>query len=372
MAIRRAGRAEGVRHVANQVACWLTYAIGHSDPAHPAFFRSSDPVYPWGGPNVDQVARRARSRATARIACRVTWDRARSSCSRSSGARPERRRRHRRPRCTRRRSDSVPATTSSCVLGGRRATGPWFALGPDADVRARARLLLRLAAAEPATFVIERLDTQGRPRRRSPPSGSRRCSTTPRTESRALGRLLQRVPGADAPAREPNTFSDAGRRRARACSDIHLQPRRSSRDRRRGARRQIDPRRVDVGRQLYTPRGTSRSTSRPGCTSRNHRQVGPTPTEGAHRRRRTRPGHGELARHRGSRRRAGHRPLVPAAVHTADRRRGDHVGDTRPAPAARSSAGGHRVRVPGSSRTVGARGLAIPDLTRCARRDSAS
>ena len=54
-----ADRAEGVRHVANQVACWLTYALGHTDPAHPAFFRSSDPVYRWGGPNVDQVARRA-------------------------------------------------------------------------------------------------------------------------------------------------------------------------------------------------------------------------------------------------------------------------------------------------------------------------
>ncbi len=51
---------EGVRHLANQVACWLTYAIGHTDPAHPAFFRSSDLVYQWGGPNADQVARRAR------------------------------------------------------------------------------------------------------------------------------------------------------------------------------------------------------------------------------------------------------------------------------------------------------------------------
>ena len=51
---------EGVRHLANQVACWLTYSIGYQDPAHPAFFRSSDPVYQWGGPNADQVARRAR------------------------------------------------------------------------------------------------------------------------------------------------------------------------------------------------------------------------------------------------------------------------------------------------------------------------
>jgi hypothetical protein len=52
-------RAEGVRHIANQVACWLTYDLGHADPAHPVFFRSADLVYMWGGPNADQVARRA-------------------------------------------------------------------------------------------------------------------------------------------------------------------------------------------------------------------------------------------------------------------------------------------------------------------------
>ncbi|HVM63643.1 MAG TPA: hypothetical protein VMU14_02195, partial [Acidimicrobiales bacterium] len=57
-------RAEGVRHLANQVACWLTYSLGSADPDRPLFFRSSDPVYAWGGPNVDQVARRARVSGT--------------------------------------------------------------------------------------------------------------------------------------------------------------------------------------------------------------------------------------------------------------------------------------------------------------------
>ncbi len=52
-------RAEGVHHLANQVACWLTYGLGSADPERPFFFRSSDPNYAWGGPNVDQVARRA-------------------------------------------------------------------------------------------------------------------------------------------------------------------------------------------------------------------------------------------------------------------------------------------------------------------------
>src|SRR5262245_26819966 len=52
-------RTEGMRHLATQVACWFTYATGYSDPERPAFFRSADPTYAWGGPNVDQVARRA-------------------------------------------------------------------------------------------------------------------------------------------------------------------------------------------------------------------------------------------------------------------------------------------------------------------------
>lgn len=55
-----AARAEGIHHLANQVACWLTHGMVAGDPEHPAWFRSSDPVFRWGGPNVDQVARRAR------------------------------------------------------------------------------------------------------------------------------------------------------------------------------------------------------------------------------------------------------------------------------------------------------------------------
>jgi hypothetical protein len=52
-------RAEGFRHLANQVACWTTYALGSSDPASPLLFRHNDLVYRWGGPNIDQNARRA-------------------------------------------------------------------------------------------------------------------------------------------------------------------------------------------------------------------------------------------------------------------------------------------------------------------------
>jgi len=63
-------RAEGYRHVANQVVGWLGWAIGYPDAEFPAFFRQNDLVVRWGGPNVDQVTRRARLSAsgTYRIA----------------------------------------------------------------------------------------------------------------------------------------------------------------------------------------------------------------------------------------------------------------------------------------------------------------
>jgi hypothetical protein len=53
-------RAEGYRHLANQVVGWLGWAIGYPDAEFPAFFRQNDLVVRWGGPNVDQVTRRAR------------------------------------------------------------------------------------------------------------------------------------------------------------------------------------------------------------------------------------------------------------------------------------------------------------------------
>ncbi len=53
-------RAEGYRHLATQVAGWLSWVVGYPDARHPAFFRQNDQVMRWGGPNVDQVTRRAR------------------------------------------------------------------------------------------------------------------------------------------------------------------------------------------------------------------------------------------------------------------------------------------------------------------------
>jgi hypothetical protein len=53
-------REETVLHLAQQVLCWLEWAVGYGDPARPAFQRQNDLVTPWGGPNADNIYRHAR------------------------------------------------------------------------------------------------------------------------------------------------------------------------------------------------------------------------------------------------------------------------------------------------------------------------
>ena len=53
-------RPEGIAHLADQVACWLGWAIGHGDTTAPFFHRSNDLVTQWGGPNQDNAYRHAR------------------------------------------------------------------------------------------------------------------------------------------------------------------------------------------------------------------------------------------------------------------------------------------------------------------------
>jgi hypothetical protein len=55
-----ADRPEGIAHLADQVACWLGWAIGHGDTTAPFFHRSNDLVTQWGGPNQDNAYRHAR------------------------------------------------------------------------------------------------------------------------------------------------------------------------------------------------------------------------------------------------------------------------------------------------------------------------
>jgi hypothetical protein len=53
-------RPEAIAHLADQVSCWLGWAIGHSDTTAPFFHRSNDLVTQWGGPNQDNAYHHAR------------------------------------------------------------------------------------------------------------------------------------------------------------------------------------------------------------------------------------------------------------------------------------------------------------------------
>src|SRR4029079_8923478 len=155
------GRAEGVRHLATQVACWFTYAFGHDDPERPQFFRSADPTYAWGGPNVDQVARRAAvdGAGTYRVSGRM------GSCEefilqikggvvQSGGAEI----------ATEVSASALglrPGDTFEIWVGGEEQSGTWLPLGPGPGVAHVREHYFDWGAAEPATFVIERVDTQG-------------------------------------------------------------------------------------------------------------------------------------------------------------------------------------------------------------------
>ncbi|MEZ4217712.1 MAG: DUF1214 domain-containing protein [Myxococcota bacterium] len=51
---------EGIAHLADQVACWLGWSIGHLDATAPFFHRSNDLFTQWGGPNQDNAYHHAR------------------------------------------------------------------------------------------------------------------------------------------------------------------------------------------------------------------------------------------------------------------------------------------------------------------------
>ena len=55
-----ADRVEAIAHLADQVSCWLGWAIPHGDPDAPFFHRSNDLFTQWGGPNQDNVYHHAR------------------------------------------------------------------------------------------------------------------------------------------------------------------------------------------------------------------------------------------------------------------------------------------------------------------------
>ena len=157
------GRAEGVRHLATQTACWLTYASGYRDPAHPAFFRSADPTYAWGGPNVDQVARRATvdGSGTYRVSghmgsCEEFVLQLKGGTTQSGGADVG-------TEVSASQLGLGPGDTFEILLSATEQSGTWLPLGPGPGFVHVRDYYFDWVAAEPATFVIERLDTQGVP-----------------------------------------------------------------------------------------------------------------------------------------------------------------------------------------------------------------
>jgi Protein of unknown function (DUF1214) len=164
-----ADRAEGVRHLATQVACWLTYAAGYADPERPAFFRSSDPVFLWGGPNVDQVARRARIagdgiyRVSGRMgACEEFVLQVKLGATQSGGADVG-------MEIYASQLGVGPGDDFEILLSAEPQPGNWFALDPAASFVHVRDYYFDWQPCEPATFVIERLDTQGVPAPRPSP-----------------------------------------------------------------------------------------------------------------------------------------------------------------------------------------------------------
>jgi hypothetical protein len=159
-----AAAAEGIHHLANQVACWLTYAIGHTDPAHPALFRSSDPVYQWGGPNADQVARRAAIDGTGTYrlvgnmgTCEEFVLQMKAGTAQSGGAGVAR-------EVSASSLGLGPGDDIDVLLSASQAAGVWVALPPDTAFVHIRDYYFDWQPGNPATFVLERVDDPGDPK----------------------------------------------------------------------------------------------------------------------------------------------------------------------------------------------------------------
>lgn len=156
---------DGIRHLATQAAGWTNWAVGHADPRTPAFFRQNDLVMRWGGPNVDQVTRRARIepsgvyRITGQMGscedfiCTLKsgdmhmehYGIAREVMASELGYGP---------------GDEVSLTISA-EPGEAPEGGNWLQLPPEATMVNLREYYWDWRPQAPALFTIERLDTQG-------------------------------------------------------------------------------------------------------------------------------------------------------------------------------------------------------------------
>ena len=157
-------RAEGFRHLANQLCCWLTYSIGHTDASYPQLFWHNNLVYRWGGPNVDQNARRAviAGDGTYRIsgnmhACNEFILQVKKGEMHTGGSVIT---------GEVRASDLGlgPGDDLEILLSSERQPGTWLPLDPASNLVHIRDYYWDWQPAESAMFAIERLDTQGVPK----------------------------------------------------------------------------------------------------------------------------------------------------------------------------------------------------------------
>jgi len=151
-------RAEGIAHLADQVSCWLGWAVGHGDTTAPFFHRSNDLVTQWGGPNQDNAYHHARIDPARRYRIRgrmnscehfaltlragfmhmPTWGTKATVTSHERGIA---------------RGDAF-----ELLLGGDGSDPDWVQIPPEVTTVSLREYYLDWEPAEPAVFTIECLD----------------------------------------------------------------------------------------------------------------------------------------------------------------------------------------------------------------------
>ena len=214
-------RAEGYRHLANQLGGWLDHAVGSTDPRHPLLFRHNDLVMRWGGPNVDQNARRATidGSGTYRLtgilhACEDFVLQVKGGEMHTGGSVIV-------GEITGSDIGVGPGDQVEILLSPHEQSGHWLRTDERVDTVHLREYYFDWQAAEPATFVIERLDTLDEP-------------TLPLTPERVAGMLeraastieqsivlLAGLPGDAAGGGNAQRVQRAGRGR-RGCAGLAL------------------------------------------------------------------------------------------------------------------------------------------------------
>ncbi len=157
---------EGIAHLADQVSCWLGWALAHADPTAPFFHRSNDLFTQWGGPNQDNAYHHARIDPARRyrVAGRM------HSCEHFAltlrvGFM------HMKEWGTKKAVSSVdlgigPGDDFEIRLGGDGSEPGWIGIPEGVTTLSLREFYVDWRPAEPAVFTIECLDPPAAPPRR--------------------------------------------------------------------------------------------------------------------------------------------------------------------------------------------------------------